>query len=77
MPTAVVAPAKNALDVNDAALARLLTSREYCPATASEVVVAEAMFLSATEAANPANWLLVFNVVNDDFNASRALVKVP
>jgi hypothetical protein len=49
----------NAWDVNVALLARLFTSKEYCPATASELVVAVATVLSATVASKPASWLEV------------------
>ena len=64
-------------EVRVAAVARLLTSREYWPATASEVVVAEAMVLSATVASKPASWLGSSRAPRLDCRVSRALVNEP
>jgi hypothetical protein len=49
VPTAVL-PLATGAEVSVAAVARFCTSREYCPGTAVESVVAEAMVLSPTVA---------------------------
>ena len=46
----VVSPLATGAELSDAAVARFCTSREYWPGTASELVLAEAMVLSATVA---------------------------
>jgi hypothetical protein len=45
-----VSPLATGAEVSVAAVARFCTSREYCPGTALESVLAEAMVLSATVA---------------------------
>src|SRR5882757_3039962 len=65
------------LEVSVAEVARLFTCSEYWPATAFEDVVAVAMFLSATVALKPANWLGSSSAGRASFNASSAAVKVP
>src|ERR1700675_3841779 len=77
VPTTVVEPPTNAWDVSVAGVARLFTCREYWPATASALVVADAMFLSATVAAKPANCLGSSRAGSASFSVSSALVKVP
>ncbi len=77
VPTTVEEPPSNGLDVRVADVARLFTSREYWPATAPEVVLADAMVLSATVALRPDNWLGSSRAGSDCWSVSRALVKDP
>ena len=84
LPTAMVSvpvPTAAVLDsgaeVAVATVARLFTSNEYVPATASEPVVALAMFLSATVAANPASWVGSSSAGSESFKVSSAAVNVP
>ena len=50
VPVPIVLELATAFDVREAAVARFWTSSEYWPSTAFELVVAEAMVLSATVA---------------------------
>ncbi len=50
VPVPISVPLATGAELSDAAVARFCTSREYCPGTASELVLAEAMVLSATVA---------------------------
>ena len=77
VPTAAALPANTGFEVKVAEVARLFTCSEYWPATASEVVVAVAMLLSATVAANPANWLASSSGGSASFRVSSAEAKVP
>jgi hypothetical protein len=77
VPVPIAAVLDSGAEVNVAAVARWLTCREYWPATASDVVVAEAMLLSATVASNPANWLGFSMAWTACCSVSRALVNVP
>ncbi len=77
VPVPTCVPFEKAADVAVATLARLFTCSEYDPATASDVVVAEAMFLSATVAVNAASWLGSSKAGSESFRVSSAAVNVP
>jgi len=55
VPTTASAPAATGAEVSVCDVARFCTASEYCPATALEVVLAEAMLGSATVASKPAS----------------------
>jgi hypothetical protein len=67
----------NAWEVSVVLVARLFTSKEYCPATASESVLAVATVLSATVASKPASWLEVSRPCAADCRVSSALANEP
>jgi hypothetical protein len=77
VPVPIAVLAEKAPDVRLAAVAILFTCSEYVPATASELVLAEAMVASATVALNPARLLGTSSAPKEAFKVSSALVKVP
>ncbi len=64
-------------EVSVADVARFCTSSEYCPAAAPELVLADAMVLSATVASKPARVLGSSKVDSVDCRVLSALLKVP